>query len=116
MLFNSLQFLIFFPAVVILYFLLPHKFRLALLLASSYYFYMSWKAEYAILILISTAASFFSGIYIERSKSKAQRRLFLGVSILVNLGILVAFKYLTFFSNSARQVFQLFSIQFDPLM
>ena len=45
MLFNSFEFMIFFPLVVIGYFLLPPRFRWAFLLGASYYFYMCWKAE-----------------------------------------------------------------------
>ena len=56
MLFNSLHFLIFFPLVVFVYFQISHKYRWLFLLAASYYFYMSWKVEYVILIVVSTAA------------------------------------------------------------
>ncbi len=54
MLFNSVDFLIFFPIVVFIYFVLPKKARYIWLLAASYYFYMSWNAKYAILIALST--------------------------------------------------------------
>jgi D-alanyl-lipoteichoic acid acyltransferase DltB (MBOAT superfamily) len=59
MLFNSIEFLIFFPIVVVLYFLLPHRYRWLLLLAASYYFYMSWRPEYIVLILASTLVDYF---------------------------------------------------------
>jgi len=45
MFFNSLQFLVFFPVVCALYFATPNRFRWVLLLAASYYFYMSWRPE-----------------------------------------------------------------------
>jgi len=59
MLFNSIQFLIFFPIVVFLYFSINYKFRWILLLLASYYFYMCWKPEYAVLIAITTLADYF---------------------------------------------------------
>ena len=54
MLFNSIDFLLFFPVVTIAYFLLPHRVRWIWLLVASYYFYMSWNAKYALLIAAST--------------------------------------------------------------
>jgi len=59
MLFNSLQFLIFFPIVILLYYLLPHSKRWIFLLLASYYFYMSWNPAYIVLILISTLVDYF---------------------------------------------------------
>ena len=56
MLFNSYQFLIFFPVVVLLYYVIPQKIRYLWLLAASYYFYMCWNAKYALLLLVSTLA------------------------------------------------------------
>ena len=61
MLFNSLHFLVFFPAVVLVYLLVPAKARLGWLLAASYYFYMSWNPGYALLIAISTVTTFQIG-------------------------------------------------------
>lgn len=51
MLFNSLTYLIFFPAICILYWCIPSKYRNVMLLIASYYFYMSWEPTYAILII-----------------------------------------------------------------
>ena len=59
MLFNSFEYLLFLPLVVALYFTLPVKWRWLLLLAASYFFYMCWKAEYAILIMITTLIDYF---------------------------------------------------------
>jgi D-alanyl-lipoteichoic acid acyltransferase DltB (MBOAT superfamily) len=66
--FTSITFLIFFPAVVFLYFSLPHKYRWILLLIASYYFYMSWKPEYIILLAFSTLVDFISGIKMADAK------------------------------------------------
>ncbi len=115
MLFNSLHFLIFFPIVTAVYFSIPHKYRWILLLISSYYFYMSWKAEYVILIIISTLIDYIAGIIIYNSKTQRRKNLFLWLSLLSNLGLLFTFKYFNFFSDSLRTILQQFSIQLDPI-
>lgn len=96
MLFNSIQYLIFFPIVAGLYFLIPHKYRWLLLLAASYYFYMSWKAEFILLILTSTATAYFSGLAMAKTSNKGSKRLYLWLGIGVNLGLLFFFKYFNF--------------------
>ncbi|MFH1642599.1 MAG: MBOAT family O-acyltransferase [Nanoarchaeota archaeon] len=115
MLFNSLHFLLFFPIVVIVYFSISHKYRWILLLISSYYFYMSWKAEYIILIMISTLIDYVSGIQIYNSKTQKRKKIYLVLSLLSNLGLLFVFKYLNFFSDSVRTLLQQFSIQLNPI-
>ena len=66
MLFNSYDFMLFFPIVVAIYFFVPKKVRYIWLLLASYYFYMGWNAKYAILIGISTLITYLSGLLIER--------------------------------------------------
>jgi hypothetical protein len=51
MLFNSVAFLLFFPTVVVIYFVLPHRLRWLWLLAASLFFYMYWKVLYGFLLL-----------------------------------------------------------------
>lgn len=68
MLFNSLKFLIFFPIVVLAYFIIPQKIRYLWLLAASYYFYMCWNAKYALLIFFSTAVTYGCALAIECAK------------------------------------------------
>jgi len=104
----------FFPIVVGLYYALPQKFRWILLLIASYYFYMSWKAEYIILIVASTLVDFGAGLAIENADSKKRKQLWLFLSLFVNLGLLFTFKYWDFFNESIRDTLNLFSIQFDP--
>lgn len=67
MLFNSIDFLIFFPIVTLLYFLIPHRVRYIWLLIASYYFYMAWNPVYALLMLTSTFITYLSSILIDRS-------------------------------------------------
>ncbi|MBR5496598.1 MAG: MBOAT family protein [Clostridia bacterium] len=100
--FNSIHFLVFFPVVLLIYFIVPKKLRYIWLLGASYYFYMSWNIEYAILIAFSTLVTYLSSIIInmfddESGKSgKFMRKFTLGFGITVNLAILFMFKYLGF--------------------
>ena len=73
MVFNSLDFLIFLPIVLLVYFVLPKKIRYMWLLFSSYYFYMCWNAKYALLIFFSTVATYISGIVIEKVGIEAKQ-------------------------------------------
>ena len=114
MLFNSFHFLIFFLIVVTLYFSIEPKYRWILLLLSSYYFYMSWKVEYVILIIISTLIDYFSALSINKTNNLNKRKFFLGLSICTNLGLLFTFKYFNFVGDSVRAFLALFSIQFSP--
>lgn len=70
MLFNSIQFILFFPVVVLLYYIVPNKLKNLWLLAASYYFYMCWSVKYVWLLLFSTFVTYLSGIMIEKIKKK----------------------------------------------
>lgn len=103
MLFNSVNFLIFFPIVVLLYFLVPHKIRWVWLLFASFYFYMCWNVRYVILLSASIAITYLTGIWIrkaEKYKNVKKRifykKLWITLSFLLNLGILSFFKYFPF--------------------
>ena len=100
MLFNSLHFLVFFPVVVGLYFGLPPRWRGPLLLLASYYFYMSWRAVYALLLLATTVLDYYSGVRMSRLPAKRQRRPWLYLSLASNLGTLFIFKYFNFFRDA----------------
>lgn len=109
MLFNSLEFLLFLPMVVLLYYLTPHKFRWVLLLAASYFFYMQWEATYALLILFSTVVDYGVAFFIHRNTSRFKKRLGLGISLCTNLGLLAVFKYYNFFRDELEQLL----VQYD---
>lgn len=96
MLFNSFDFLVFFPIVTLVYFLIPQKNKYLWLLFASYYFYMSWNPKYAILMLTSTVITFLSGILIEKSKTKTAKKWAVFGSFAINLAILFVFKYFYF--------------------
>lgn len=115
MLFNSLEFLIFFPVVTLLYFLLPHKYRWVLLLAASYVFYMGWNAAYALLLLASTAITYVASLLIDRSEKRSKKKLFLVLSIALNLGILFTFKYFEFFTSGLYAVLDALKVSYTPV-
>ncbi len=110
MLFNSLEFLIFFPIVVVLYFLIPHKFRWIFLLISSYYFYMCWKASYAVLLFSVTSVNYLGGILIDRFKNPKFRKLTLISSVVLSLATLYYYKYFNFFGESINKLLDFASI------
>ena len=70
MLFNSFQYAVFFPAVVVAYFTLAHRHRWILLLLSSYLFYMAWEPGYVVLIWISTVVDYFAAICMAMSQAQ----------------------------------------------
>jgi D-alanyl-lipoteichoic acid acyltransferase DltB (MBOAT superfamily) len=99
MLFNSLAFLFFFPLVSVLYFLLPHRFRWLLLLLASCYFYMYFIPVYMLILALIIVVDYVAGIAIERNTG-SRRKLFLVLSITVNLGMLALFKYYNFLADN----------------
>lgn len=113
MLFNSLEYVVFLPLVVVAYFALPHRFRWVLLLSASYYFYACWKAEYLLLIIFSTTIDYWAGLRMGRFETKEKRRPYLLFSLITNLGTLFAFKYFNFFNESTRALFNQFNLLFD---
>lgn len=96
MLFNSIDFLIFFPIVTAIFFVIPRKLKTLWLLVTSYYFYMSWNPKYAALIAISTVITFISGVLIEKTKGWYGKKLVVITSLVSNLVILGIFKYADF--------------------
>ena len=111
MLFNSLDFMIFFPIVVLVYFIIPRKIRYIWLLVASYYFYMCWNAEYALLIGISTVITYLSGILLGKFQKAWLRKLVVALSFLSNLGILVFYKYFDFILENVNLLLQKMDMQ-----
>ena len=118
LLFNSLQFLIFFPVVVILYFAIPQRGKYIWLLAASYFFYMCWNPRYALLMLASTMITYASGLAIERFRkienhrqAEALKKSAVAVSFVLNLAILVFFKYFYFIFENIKNILLLWNIQ-----
>lgn len=107
MLFNSFEYFLFLPAVVLLYFLLPFKWRNPFLLIASYYFYMSWKWEFGFLMLFTSAVNYVAGLRINSSKERRTQRLWLTLAIVASLGVLVYFKYANFFIAEASALLRI---------
>ncbi len=96
---------------------MPHKYRWILLLAASYYFYMSWKVEYIFLIILSTLIDYFSGLMMEKRPDKKSRLPFLILSLVSNLGLLFFFKYFNFAAENLNLLFDKIGIDKGlPLM
>lgn len=117
MLFNSIDFLIFFPIVTLLYFLIPHRVRYIWLLIASYYFYMAWNPVYALLMLTSTFITYLSGILIDRANnagggySNKLKNTWVAVSFILNLSILFFFKYFYFAVDNINLLLSALHIQ-----
>ncbi len=112
MLFNSVEFLLFFPAVCLGYFIIPHRVRYLFLLVCSYFFYMCWNPEYALLMLTSTIITYASGLLIssaekieDEKKRTRRKKLYVALSFTSNLLILFFFKYYGFAAQTATRIF-----------
>ena len=108
--FNSFSFLIFFPIVLAVYFVIPRKLRYLWLLAASYYFYMSWNPVYVLLLVFSTAATWLGGLAVDRLRREEKRglaKLVLFAVLAANLGLLAYFKYANFLLDSLRRALEL---------
>jgi len=112
MLFNSTQFVVFFPLVGAFYFLLPQGLRWVLLLGASYFFYMSWEPGYVVLLAVSTGAAYAGGLLIGRTRGRG-RTWWLAAGLGVNFGLLFFFKYYTFFSGELRPLLESVGIDFS---
>jgi D-alanyl-lipoteichoic acid acyltransferase DltB (MBOAT superfamily) len=108
MIFNSVTYLLFLFLVVLLYWVLPSKPRQILLFLSSIVFYGFWRYEYTLLILFSALNDYILSIMIDKTENKSRRKCLLICSLVVNLGILVYFKYLLFFAENAVSLLNLF--------
>ena len=113
MLFNSLEFLLFFPAVLLGARMLSGRRREAWLLAASYFFYMWWSVPLASLLAISSVVDFWVGRGLKREERQARRKLLLFVSVSVNLGMLVFFKYTHFLLEAGTDLLAVVGIVRD---
>ncbi|MFV0211133.1 MBOAT family protein [Empedobacter falsenii] len=116
MLFNSISFAIFLPIVFALYWLLRKSFKLQniLLLIASYYFYGCWDWRFMFLLGFSTLLDYYSGIKIEEATSQNLKKIWLTISIGINLGFLGFFKYYNFFADSFAEMLNGFGLNVHP--
>jgi alginate O-acetyltransferase complex protein AlgI len=105
LLFNTLIFTVFLPVVFIGYWLTPAKYRNLFLLLGSYYFYYSYNPWFLLLLIGTSAFDFWCAKQIGKHNEK--KKLFVGLSLLSNLGVLAVFKYSAFFYNSIFGTFQM---------
>ncbi len=116
MIFNSINFAIFLPIVFALYWALnraPLKLQNLFILSASYVFYGWWDYRFLALIFISSLADFIVGQNIVKASRKSTRKILLGISFSVNLGILGFFKYFNFFIESFADLLGLFGFHAD---
>jgi alginate O-acetyltransferase complex protein AlgI len=102
MLFDTYQFATFFVILLPIYWMLPHKPQNVVLLAASYYFYACWDARFLTLLVLSTAMDYVCGLAVDRIEDPRRRKLFVALSMALNLGMLGYFKYYNFFSESLQ--------------
>jgi alginate O-acetyltransferase complex protein AlgI len=114
MLFNSIDFALFLPIVFFLYWFTTKgnlRVQNILLLVSSYFFYACWDYRFLFLLIFSTLLDFYTGIKIHESKNLASKKLWLWISIGINLGFLGVFKYYNFFVESFADGLSLLGFQ-----
>ncbi|MEG0506387.1 MAG: MBOAT family O-acyltransferase [Longicatena sp.] len=137
MAFNTMAFIIFFACVLLLYYIVPRKYRWIFLLGSSYFFYLYASAKFVIFIILTTITSYVGTLYIgkthsqekaiiekkdldakgkkaEKKKLKQKRRYALIILLVLNFGILVFLKYFNFFAANLNVIFE--SISFTGKM
>jgi alginate O-acetyltransferase complex protein AlgI len=107
MLFNSLQFIIFFIVVTVAYFSLSWRGRWVLLLLASCYFYMVFKPVYILILFGTIIIDYIAGIWIEKTHDQRKRKALLVLSLISNIGILAFFKYYDFVSDSVNSFLNL---------
>lgn len=112
MLFNSLQFLVFFSIVTAAYFALPHHARWMLLVAASCYFYMVLVPEYILILFFLIIIDYSAGLLIESTEGRS-RKIILIISLVSNIGLLGIFKYFNFFNDNIHGIFNIFGLHYD---
>lgn len=128
MLFNSVDYLIFFTIVFTIYYILPRRTRYIWLLVSSYFFYMRWNAKYALLLFGCTVVTYIAGIFIENVNSSEDRREYiyikkgiLSICLFILIGALIYYKYFEFIMGYINKMlryvhFREISIQYNIIL
>jgi alginate O-acetyltransferase complex protein AlgI len=104
MLFNSLDFVLFFIVVTSVYFSVPHQYRWPLLLVASCLFYMAFVPVYILILFTAIIVDYFAGIWIEDTEDSNKKRLYLQMSIASVCGLLFVFKYFNFFNQNIAAI------------
>ena len=114
MLFNSLQFALFFIIVYGLYLVSNHKWQNRMLLVASYVFYGAWDWRFLSLIWVSTIIDYICGIKLDATDNIKKRKQWLCLSIFSNLSILGFFKYFDFFAANFQRLAGQFGFSIQP--
>ncbi len=110
MVFNSFAFLLFFPIVLLLYRILPIKFRWVMLLIASYYFYLSWQPDLIYLIMFTTLVSYLCALGIEKVYTRKAKKALMLIAVIASLSVLFFFKYFNFLSENIVNLINLIGI------
>lgn len=115
MLFNSIQFLVYLPIVFIGYWFVFKRLHVQnlFIVAASYLFYGMWDWRFLFLIFLTSLTSFYSGTFIQKQKENRIKKIVVAINLILNLGILLYFKYFNFFSDNLRLLFEQFGFQLD---
>jgi alginate O-acetyltransferase complex protein AlgI len=119
MFFNSLQFAYFLPIVFLLYWFMPNKSKTSqnyILIIASYYFYSCWDFRFLFLLLFSTLLVYFAALKIENSVSATSRKIWLWLTVIINLSFLGIFKYYDFFVSSFTDLINGFGFHLNPYL
>lgn len=114
MLFNSVSFAIFLPAVFFLYWFVTNRSLRAqntLLLIASYFFYACWDWRFLFLLIFSTVLDYYTGIKMAEAEDQGKKKFWFWLSICINLGFLGIFKYFNFFADSFADALSLLGLQ-----
>jgi len=111
--FNSIEYLTFFLLVIAGYFVSPPRYRWVWLLASSIYFYVAWAPGFGILIVVSAFIVYVLALLIAATAAQARRKAFLILGLVLELGMLAAYKYLGFLNESLRSVFERLGLAYN---
>jgi alginate O-acetyltransferase complex protein AlgI len=110
--FYSLQFFIFFAIVGMSYYVTAGRFRWAILLGASYFFYGVYQTKYLAFIILSTLITFVTAMLMGRKEANSDRKIYLFISLFCNLGLLLVMKYYNFFLDSLSATFSFFEIPY----
>jgi alginate O-acetyltransferase complex protein AlgI len=110
MIFTSLSFLLFFPIVILLYFLVPSKFQRVFLLVCSYLFYINLKPIFLLLLLFATLSTYYVTKLISRESSERKKLIYLRVGVFILLAPLFFFKYFPTINSNMISIFSNFSL------
>ncbi|NDV69756.1 MBOAT family protein [Dysgonomonas sp. 25] len=113
MLFNSINFAIFFPIVFFIYWLVlknNKKAQNVFLLVASYFFYGCWDWRFLFLLAISTILCYYGGLRVSTATTKSGRKTWMFIAVIVNICFLGFFKYFNFFIHEFQEFLQLFGL------